>query len=250
MNSVIYEPKGRAGEYSPLAVNLFKGCLHGCKYCYAPGITFTRRCDFHRNIQIRENILKRLEKDCQRMAGDPREIFLCFTTDPYQPHPALNALTREALLILEKYNMKVQILTKAGNRAQRDFHILKRNNWKFGTTLHLIQSLTRKFWEPNAASLHDRFENIKAAHEEGIYTWVSVEPVIYPSQALAVIKQLIDYVDFWRIGKINYHKYIEERIDWKRFLCEVKTLLNGRSYYIKKDLLACGLGNDRKRGNK
>ena len=33
--SVIYEPKGKAREYSPLALNLYLECQHGCKYCYA-----------------------------------------------------------------------------------------------------------------------------------------------------------------------------------------------------------------------
>ena len=33
---IIYEPKGKALEYAPLACNLYKGCPHGCRYCYGP----------------------------------------------------------------------------------------------------------------------------------------------------------------------------------------------------------------------
>lgn len=44
--NVIYEPKGKAGEYSPLAVNLYRGCDHGCTYCYAPAATRTARETF------------------------------------------------------------------------------------------------------------------------------------------------------------------------------------------------------------
>lgn len=34
--STIYEPQGRAREYSPLALNFFRDCTHGCIYCYVP----------------------------------------------------------------------------------------------------------------------------------------------------------------------------------------------------------------------
>lgn len=34
--NVVYEPRGRAREYSELAYNLYRGCTHGCRYCYAP----------------------------------------------------------------------------------------------------------------------------------------------------------------------------------------------------------------------
>ena len=44
--SIIYQPKGKAREYSPLAANLYLGCNHGCKYCYAPSIRFQTRQDF------------------------------------------------------------------------------------------------------------------------------------------------------------------------------------------------------------
>jgi hypothetical protein len=37
--SVIYAPKGQAGEYAPYALNLYRGCGHGCAYCYVPNVT-------------------------------------------------------------------------------------------------------------------------------------------------------------------------------------------------------------------
>jgi len=41
--AVIYEPKGMALEYAPLACNLYRGCQHGCRYCYAPNCLFMSR---------------------------------------------------------------------------------------------------------------------------------------------------------------------------------------------------------------
>ena len=55
--SVIYEPKGKAREYSPLALNLYLDCSHGCKYCYAPAIQ--RQGDGYYTVASpRTNIIK------------------------------------------------------------------------------------------------------------------------------------------------------------------------------------------------
>lgn len=238
---VIYEPKGRAFEYSPLAVNLYTGCLYACKYCYAPGVCHKKRSTFHTEVEPRKNILELLEADCRKMKGDPRDILLCFTCDPYQWNTASMAapvvdVTREALLILEKYEMKVSILTKGGLRASRDFDILARNDWKFGSTI-LFWSNLKDQWEPESPSVDNRMEAIQEASARGIYTWVSIEPVISPWEALMVILFLRDEVDHSKIGKINYHKYIEDRVDWVRFCRDAEALLEGRDYYLKKDLL-------------
>lgn len=238
--TIIYEPKSKAREYSPLAINLYTGCLHRCGYCYAPGVFRKKWKDFRENVQPRDKLLEKLATQCKKIKGDPRDILLCFGCDPYQPLPVSLDITREALLILETYKMQVQILTKGGMRSTRDFDILKRNNWKFGTTLSFYNdSAGRKLayqWEPNAAQIENRIDAIKEAKKLGIYTWISVEPVIHPAQALHVIRELRDMVDHWKIGKINYHKYIEERIDWADFLSQVEKLLFGKNYYIKKDL--------------
>ncbi len=234
--SIIYEPKARAAEYAPLAINLYTGCLHSCGYCYAPGVAHKKRSIFHTKVEPRKDILELLEKDCRKMKGDPREILLCFMTDPYQPDLP-GDITREALLILEKYEMKVTILTKGGTRANRDFDILKKNDWSFGATMVFINEAQRRQWEPAASNLQSRFQAIRTAHILGIRTWVSMEPVIDPAQALSVICYLHNFVDHWKIGKINYHAYIEEKIDWKKFLADVERLLFGKSYYIKRDLL-------------
>lgn len=247
---VIYEPRGRAQEYSPLAVNLYTGCVHGCKYCYGPAILRKKPEQFHSNVQPRKNILKHLELNCKKMEGDPRQILLCFMTDPYQPIneereclspggrlPLVDEdVTREALFILEKYHMNVSVLTKGGLRAYRDFDILSRNNWTFGTTISFCHGSSFRFWEPNAAAMESRISAIEVARKWGIKTWVSVEPVINPEEALDVMSRLRPSVDYWKIGKVNHMPDLEKLIDWGEFLREAEKLLEGRNYYIKKDL--------------
>lgn len=234
---VIYEPRGRAREYSPLAVNLYTGCVHGCAYCFGPDIPPRKTpAEFQFNVQPRKNILEKLEKDCKKIEGDPRQILLCFTCDPYQPTDQVSGVTRDALLILEKYHMNVSILTKGGMRAFRNFDILLRNDWEFGTTITTGDVNSAWAWEPNAAHIHDRVRAMRLAKEMGIKTWVSIEPVINPKEALEVIEDIINAVDHWKIGKINHMPEIEREIDWGKFLQDTEKILEGKSYYIKKDL--------------
>lgn len=239
-NSVIYVPSGPAAEYAHLACNLYIGCWFGCKYCYAPAIAYKKLSDWSANPQPKKNILERLERDAKRMAGDPRPVLFCFTSDPYQNLGAA-ATTRRALLILEKYDMTATVLTKGDALASRDFDILQRNNWEFGVTLSCVWASRQRKWEPFAPTPYSRIHNLANAHRMGIKTWVSMEPVYDTKQALETIRRCHKYVDFWKIGKMNHRKL---DIDWAKFLVDVTELCDrlGLDYYIKKELAAYGEG--------
>ena len=232
---IIYEPRGKAKEYSDLAVNLYTGCSHGCRYCYCPAILRKKIDEWSANPTPRKDILRLLEKDAQKMKGEPREILLSFMSDPYHSDHAA-ALTREALLILEKYELRVQILTKGGLRSMQDFDILARNHWKYGATIIFSDDEMRKEWEPHAAPIQERMEAVRTAHRQGIDTWVSIEPVVAPAQALEVMRQLKGSVDLWKVGKLNHCKELEAAIDWAGFLIDTEMLLEGENVLIKKDL--------------
>ena len=113
---------------------------------------------------------------------------------------------------------------------------------ELGITLCFSDDSTRKIWEPHASSVDDRLGILKTAHKAGVFTWVSLEPVIEPDQALEVIKNAHLYVNFWKIGKLNHMKEIESGVDWQKFLRDVEALLSktGASYYIKDDLRKFG----------
>ncbi len=145
-------------------------------------------------------------------------------------------LTREALLVLERYGLRVQVLTKGGLRSTRDFDILARNRWKYGATIIFHSERLREQWEPGAAPIAERIEAVRAAHAAGIFTWVSVEPVVDAAEAIEVIETLRDEVDLWKVGKLNHDRQRESAIDWHRFLADVEAALEGRNYMIKKDL--------------
>ncbi len=233
--SIIYEPRGKAREYSDLAVNLYTGCSHACRYCYCPAILRKTIDAWAFDPQPRKGILRDLEREAKKLRGDPREILLSFMSDPYHSDEAAR-LTREALEVLERYDLRVQVLTKGGRRSTRDFDILLRNRWKYGATIIFESETCREHWEPGAPPIADRIEAIRHAHAMGIFTWVSVEPVIDPAEAIKVVEILRGEVDFWKIGKLNHDREREATIDWHRFLLDVEAALDGHHYLIKKDL--------------
>jgi len=236
---LIYEPRGKAAEYSPLAMNIYKGCTHGCVYCYAPAATYTQRETFHTNVQPRNNFIQELRKDLIKFRGDKRPILLCFTTDPYQPIEEAAKLTRYALKKLIENGNVIKILTKGGTRAIRDFDIMKTGNCDFGATLTFLDEARSLEWEPGAAPPSNRIAALRLAKEDGIRTWVSLEPVIDPEQVYKIIKLTHKFVDLYKVGKLNYHPKAKE-IDWRKFRIITENLLQslGKKYYIKNDLRA------------
>lgn len=238
---VVYEPKGRAREYSELACNLYRGCTHGCRYCYAPACMRTTSGKWHMQAEPRKDVLNLLEKDASRLQGDQRSILFCFLCDPYQPIERSERLTRKAIKILLKYQLNSQVLTKgSADLILEDMDLLRKANTKLGVTLSFVDDAIRRDWERHASTVNDRLNILKEAHKTGVYTWVSLEPVIDPDQALSVIQSAHQDVDFWKIGKLNHMKKHEETVDWAKFLLDVESLLKklGAKYYIKKDLLA------------
>lgn len=234
---VIYQPRGRAYEYSALACNLYTGCSHSCTYCYAPAVSRKTMTDFV-IPKPRPNVLEKLEKDCQELSGDSRRVLFCFLSDPYQPLEAELKITRQALEICGENNVKANVLTKNGALAMRDFDLMEKYDVRFGTTLLFVNDQTRREFEPNAGTVADRIHAIQIAKVRGIKTWVSIEPVISTRQALDVIVSLGDAVDLYKIGKLNHDKARENRIDWQNFLRDALYMLNvnGLNYLIKDDL--------------
>lgn len=233
--SVIYEPAGRAREYSLLACNLFTGCVHGCSYCYAPKTLHITPEQFRANVRPKEGIIEKLRKDAEKFAGTDKRVLLCFTCDPYQPVELEQGITREALKILRHFDVPFQILTKGGMRAARDFDLYGPND-AFATTLTLFTKYSALEYEPGAAEpILGRVVAIREAKKRGITTWVSLEPVIIPDDSLLAIEQYYKFVDLFKIGKLNYQK---SDIDWRQFGIEAIKLCEkfGKAYYIKDDL--------------
>jgi DNA repair photolyase len=237
---VIYQPTGAAGQYGKLAANLYKGCSGGCKYCYARMMAkrYGWKNDFHNEILVKDVALQELEKDCRKLSKKSIDspIFMSFMNDPYQEIEMELGLTREAIRIIHEYGMNVKLLSKFGTNACRDFDLLGDGDW-YGATLTFIDEEKSKKWEPLTALPKDRMEALRIAHEKGIKTWVSMEPVIEPEETLQLIRKTHEYVDEYKIGMLHYHQRSKE-INWYVFGNEAVKLLEslGSIYTIKNDL--------------
>jgi DNA repair photolyase len=235
---VIYEPRGRAREYSALAVNLYNGCNHGCKYCYVPSCLQRNREEFYTYQSARGKIIEKIEQDCLELKkrGNKERILLCFTCDPYQALDEKLQLTRNALEQFREHEQPFQVLTKAGGKAERDFDLYKPGD-AFATTLTFIDETKSKQYEPEAALPKERIETIKRAKERGIETWVSFEPVLNDEEVFKLLDATHEYVDLYKVGKISRFN-TDKPIDWHKFANEIVTRLEkrGKKYYIKDDL--------------
>lgn len=233
----IYVPKGKAKEYGDYAINIYTGCPHECYYCFAPNVLHKVKDDFHKCVEPRKDIVEEVRKQIEREGITGKLIHLCFTCDPY-PKGYDSTPTREIIKILKDSGNNVQILTKNGADAQRDFDLLDSGDW-FGVTyagygLDEFQQIPQS--EPNASTPLERLQALYIAYKKGIRTWISCEPVLDDRDVIQLII-LADYINLWKIGKLNYHP---SDIDWCAFGREAEAALKskGRKYYIKESLRA------------
>ena len=229
----IYKPQGKAREYAALALNLYSGCSHGCLYCYVPRLQRRTREEFMQS-ECRWGVTTALAREAIKHAG--KSVLLCFSCDPYQPDDVMYGLARHAIQILHSHRVKVNVLTKAGMSSISDFDLLGRGD-KYGASLTFNSDEDSIKWEPNAALPMSRINALQAAHNIGISTWASLEPVIEPAQSLTLILKAAPFVDEFKVGRWNHDPRAEE-IDWRDFAQKAVALLKrlGKRYYVKKDL--------------
>jgi DNA repair photolyase len=234
--TIIYAPKGQAGEYAPLACNPYRGCGHCCAYCYVPVVLKMSRAEFDAGAVIRKGFLiPKLTKEAKKYqaAGITEQVMLSFTSDPY--HLGDTSATRETVEILAEHGLGFCTLTKGGTRALRDIDLFRPSRDAFATTLTSLDDRFSQKWEKRAALPGDRIAALKAFHERGIFTWVSLEPTLDADSSRVVVKATHRFVDLYKVGKANY---IRSHIDWQDYTHRMIDLLQriNAKHYIKRDL--------------
>ncbi len=235
--SIVYAPRGQAGEYAKLATNPYRGCGHACAYCYVPKVLKMDRPTFDAGALPRADFLDALRKDAYKYQslGITEQVMLSFTTDPY--HPGDNSLTRDTLTMLQSYGLGVCTLTKGGSRALRDIDLFRPERDAFASTLTTLDDAFSLKWERGAQLPGDRIATLKAFHDAGIFTWVSLEPTLDTESSLAIIEHTHEFVDLYKIGQANYLP-MTSTTDWESYTHRILELVNrlGVKHYIKRDL--------------
>ena len=167
------------------AVNPYRGCEHGCIYCYArPShayLGYSPGLDFETRIVFKPDVAKLLERELSRPGYTPRTMGLGSNTDPYQPVERTLRLTRSILEVLERFNHPVSIVTKSAG-VLADIDILARmaakglvRVWLSITTL---DPALARIMEPRASTPARRLQAIAALNQAGVPTGVLAAPMI------------------------------------------------------------------------
>lgn len=201
-------------EYADFCVNHVEGCAHGCRFpCYA--MMMKKRCGVIKDYQdwikpkMVVNTMELLEKEIPKYKDKIKFVHLCFTSDPFMyGYPEVGDLS---LKIIERFNqddIRTTVLTKG--IYPKDLADTKKYGLKneYGITLVSLDDKFKKNFEPFTASYQERINSLKYLHDEGLKTWVSMEPYPTPNivnQDLQKILKEVSFVDKIIFGKLNYN---------------------------------------------
>lgn len=167
------------------SVNPYRGCEHGCIYCYARPtheyLGFSSGLDFETKIMAKVKAPELLEKELMKPRWTPRVICMSGVTDPYQPVERKLEITRKCLHVLNRFKNPVAIITK-NFLVTRDIDVLgELASVQAATVAISITTLDKKLarvMEPRTASPHRRLEAITRLREAGVAVGVMVAPII------------------------------------------------------------------------
>jgi DNA repair photolyase len=167
------------------AVNPYRGCEHGCIYCYARPthayLGYSPGLDFETKLIFKPDVAEHLERELRKPGYVARTLALGSNTDPYQPVERTLRLTRSVLEVLERFGHPVSIVTKSAG-VVRDLDILQRlagrrlvRVWLSVTTLDPALARTM---EPRAATPARRLDAVRALAAAGVPVGVLAAPMI------------------------------------------------------------------------
>lgn len=233
-------------EYGDYTMNHVQGCSHGCLYpCYAFLLKkrFGQIKSYEQWIEpvLVSNTLELLDKEIPRMKDKIQSVHLCFTTDPFMyGYPEISDMSIAAIRKLNAAGIKCTALTK-GILPIELAELSKEN--EYGITFVSMNEEYRAKMEPGAAPYVERLAALRALHDAGCRTWVSMEPYPTPNlieQNLHDLLEAVSFVDKIIFGRTNYSTEVSSYKDHKAYYNELaKEVISfceerGIQYHIKE----------------
>ncbi|MEJ0088202.1 MAG: PA0069 family radical SAM protein [Limisphaerales bacterium] len=167
------------------SVNPYRGCEHGCIYCYARPmheyLGFSAGLDFESKIMVKEDAPELLRKELSSPKWQPQAIFMSGATDCYQPIERKLKLTRRCLEVLAEFRNPVFIVTK-NQLVTRDIDVLSElaryqavSVWMSITTL---DPEIRRVMEPRTSPPAARLAALRELSKAGIPVGVNAAPMV------------------------------------------------------------------------
>ena len=166
-------------------LNPYRGCEHGCAYCYARTyheyLGFSAGLDFESKIVVKPDAPSLLEKSLAKASYKPGTISLSGVTDCYQPIERKLQLTRACLEVLARFRNPVVVITKNA-LISRDLDHLAELARHHAVAVYLsvttLDSDLARILEPRASTPGARLKTIRALADAGIPAGVSAAPMI------------------------------------------------------------------------
>ena len=214
--TMLYETGVEYGDYT---MNHVQGCAHGCLYpCYA----FLQKKRFGQvktyedwlKPYLVSNTLDLLRQEVPKLMDRIRYVQLCFTTDPFMyEYDEICNMSLNSIELLNEFGIKCTVLTKGVLPiALADRQRFPEDN-EYGITLITQEEEYRQRMEPGAAPIVDRLASLRALHDAGRQTWVSMEPYPTPNlidQDLTELLEAVSFVDRIIFGRTNYCKEVSQ----------------------------------------
>jgi len=167
------------------SVNPYRGCEHGCIYCYARPyhefLGFSSGLDFERKILVKKRAPELLREALGRRSWRPRLISMSGVTDPYQPVERKLKLTRGCLEVLRDFRNPVGIVTK-NHLVTRDADVLgdlaTHGCASVSISVTTLRNDLQRIMEPRTSVPARRLDALRLLTDAGIPAGVMVAPVI------------------------------------------------------------------------
>jgi len=168
-----------------LSINPYRGCEHGCVYCFARPthsyLNLSPGLDFETRIIAKVNAAERLREAFASRAYEPTSINIGSATDAYQPVERRLGITRSVIEVMAECAHPFSLVTKSAG-IERDLDLVapmaERGLVAIYVSVTSLDPKIARILEPRAAAPHRRLKTIEALARAGVPVGVSISPII------------------------------------------------------------------------